>query len=401
MILDYRYSKDQIFEAYLNEVFLGQFHQRAIHGFGLASRFYFAKPVKELEPHEFAVLVAIIKGPSYYNPRSKPERTLKRRDLVLRMMFEHHLLDKEEYQLAVTRPLGISAKSKFLPSRFPAFMGKVKEELKNVVRRQALQNEGIRVFTSLDPRVQLASDRAMEATLPALEQLHALQDIQGASVSVNIKDHTIAAMVGGRDVDYAGLNRALVMQRNIGSLIKPAIYLSALASPREYTLATPLKDDPITLENKAGQQWSPVNFDTKTEGQVSLLHALVRSKNIPTVNLGMSLGLEKVTDNLEKMGVSEPVPQYPSMFLGAMALSPLQVSQMYSTLAGRGVHSKLTTLLTITDNAGDVLWQRSPIASTPFATGPVYLTNYSPARSGCQWHGSAIGQIVARAASGR
>ena len=375
LILDYRYSKDQLLEAYLNEVYLGQFHDRAIHGFGLASHYYFAKPVNELAPHEFAVLMAIIKGPSYYNPRTKTERVTGRRDLVLRMMFEHHLLEKNEYEFAVNQPLQISAKERFAAARFPAYMNRVKRELKYILRSGQQQQDGVRVFTSLQPRVQRAAQEAIIDGVTRLEGNHQIADVEAAMVSVNILDGSIAAMVGGSNVNYAGLNRAIDMRRNIGSLIKPAVYLSALDEPQSFTLASILADNPITLKNPDGQQWSPVNFDKKTDGQVTLMEALVRSKNIPTVNLGMALGLGNVASTLDKLGIEREVPRYPSMLLGALALSPLEVSQMYTTLASRGLHRRLGAVETVIGGEGERIWQRSLSANAAFEQGPVYLTN--------------------------
>ncbi len=375
LLLDYRYGKDQILEAYVNEVFLGQFHNRAIHGFGLASYYYFSKPINELHSQEFAVLVAIIKGPSYYNPHRHPERTLKRRDLILRLMFEHHLLDKNEYETAVGKPLGVSAKKQFLPLRYPAYMAQVKRDLKSTIRDSDIFSDGIRVFTNLEPRLQRASEQVIVQQLPLMEAQYKIEKVEAVSVSVDYSEAAITAMVGARDVNFSGFNRALDMKRNIGSLIKPAIYLQALSSPDDYNLATPLKDEPITLLNRKGKKWSPANFSKTHEGQVPLLQALARSKNVPTVNLGMALGVSEVSEGLRALGVDAKIPQYPSLFLGALELSPLQVSQMYATIADNGVHKKLSTLRAVTTAQGELIWNRAVTARANFSIPAIYLTN--------------------------
>lgn len=374
LILDYRYSKDQILEAYVNEVFLGQFHNRAIHGFGLASYYYFSKPIDELEAHEFAVLTAIIKGPSYYNPHRKQARLIERRDLVLRLMFEHHLLTKTEYQYAVNLPLGVSDKKQFLPLRFPAFIQQVKRELRKTIRNGQIVSDGIKVYTHLDPKIQLASEAVITQQLPLIEKQYGYEKIEAASVSVDIATGGIVAMVGGRKVNYSGLNRAVDMQRNIGSLIKPAIYLQALSLPQQYSLASRLQDKPITLLNRHGKQWSPKNFNQQHKGEMLLIDALAQSQNVPTVNLGMSLGFPLVTEGLKKLGVQTKIPQYPSLFLGALELSPLEVSQMYTTIADRGIYKPLTSIMAVIGAQGEVIYRHQHQAKAKFDFASVYLT---------------------------
>ncbi len=374
LLLDFRYSKDQILEAYVNEVFLGQFHHRAIHGFGLASRYYFSKPIDELQPHEFAVLMAIIKGPSYYNPHRHPKRTLARRDLVLRLMFENHILNRREYKASIVMPLGISKKNQFMPLRFPAFIDQVKRELKHTISDSELLSDGIKVYTSLDPRLQRATEQVIVQQLPLIEREHQINKIEAVSVSIDVDEAAITAMVGSRNVHFSGLNRAIDMRRNIGSLIKPAIYLTALSEPDDYTLATLLKDEPITLLNKNGDKWQPENFSKSHQGQMTLLQALSRSKNVPTVNLGMALGLKSVTKSLKQLGIERSVPQYPSLYLGALELSPLEISQMYSTIAARGIHRKLSAVKSVTTSDGDLIWQRVLKGKADFGYPAVYLT---------------------------
>lgn len=373
LLLDYRYSKDQILEAYVNEVFLGQFHNRAIHGFGLASFYYFSKPINELTAQEFAVLVGTIKGPGFYNPHRQAERATERRDLILRLMFKHHLLDKPEYQLAVNSPLGVSDKKAFMPLRFPAYISQVKRDLRRYVQDKDILSDGIKVYTYLNPRIQTASEWAIVHQLPKIEAEHNISDVQAASVSVDIKSGGISAMVGAKQVNYSGLNRAVDMRRNIGSLIKPAVYLQALSQPDDYHLASLLDDEAITLKNRHGKKWSPKNFSKKYNGQMTLIDALAQSQNVPTVNLGMSLGVGEVSDGLRKLGVTGNIPQYPSLFLGALELSPLDVSQMYTTIAGRGIHKPLSSIETVVGADGELIWRNTLRARANFTPQSIYL----------------------------
>jgi penicillin-binding protein 1B len=199
-------------------------------------------------------------------------------------------------------------------------------------------------------------------------------------------------MVGSKNVSYSGFNRVTDMKRNIGSLIKPAIVLQALSLPQQYTLASQLKDEPITLLNRHGKRWSPHNFDNNHQGQMSLLEALVKSKNIPTVNLGMALGVDEVIEGLRKLGINSKINSYPSLFLGALELSPMQVSQMYNTLADRGIYKPLSTLSTVTTIDGALIWQRKIKAKANFSMPAVYLTNHALQQVTKQGTARALGQ---------
>ncbi|MDK2602049.1 penicillin-binding protein 1B [Vibrio vulnificus] len=376
LILDYSYSKDRILEAYLNEVYLGQSGNQAIHGFGLASRYYFGQPIQELRIDQLAMLVGMVKGPSYYNPVRFPERTKERRDLVLRLMMQQNMLTASEYDQAASRPLDIQDVPR-IASRQPAYFQQLSMELREKVG-EAFQGEtGLRVFTSLDPISQDKLEKAISKKVPELGKV-AGNELEAAAVAVDRTSGEIRAMVGGKRTGYDGFNRAINASRPIGSLVKPAVYLTALEQPEKYTLATTLQDTPLSLKGSKGSVWEPRNFDRQFRGDVPLYQALAKSLNVPTVRLGMQLGIDQVSDTLARLGVNRnEIRPVPSMFLGAFSLTPLEVAQMYQTLTNSGRKAPLTALRSVVDLEGHVLYQSLPKSSPAVNEQAAWLTTYA------------------------
>ncbi len=371
LILDYRFSKDHILEAYLNEIFLGQNHATAVHGFGLGSRFYFAKPLTELRPDEVALLIGLLKGPSFYDPRRYPERAVNRRDLVLRLMFEQHLLNGEQYQQAVQQPLHLVPRGQYLNARFPAYLDAVKKELRQINFDQRLLSSGIKVFTFLDPTAQHQAELTVRQQLADKDP-----QLQAAMLVVNYQRAEIKAVVGGKESGFAGFNRALDARRQIGSIIKPVIYLEALNQPGRFSLATLLDDQPLSLRSN-NQDWQPQNFDKTFRGQVPLISALTDSLNVPTVRLGLQIGLPAIAEGLRKLGLTRRVNLHPAALLGAIELSPLEVSQLYQTLANDGVYQTLATVQAVTDQDGHRLYHRPGQRYSRYPATSIYLLQHA------------------------
>ncbi len=376
LILDYRYSKDRILEAYLNEVYLGQSGGDAIHGFALASRYYFGQPIQELRIDQLAMLVGMVKGPSYYNPIRYPERTKTRRDLVLRLLMQQDMLTAQQYEQAVNRPLDTQSKPR-IASRQPAYFQQLNIELKEKVGDNFKAETGLRLFTSLDPVSQNKLEQAIAKKVPELAK-RAGKELEAAAVAVDRHSGEIRAMVGGKRVGYEGFNRALNASRPIGSLVKPAIYLTALEQPEKYNLATTLHDTPLSLKGSKGSVWSPRNFDRKFRGDVPLYLALAKSLNVPTVRLGMELGIPEVSATLERLGVDKnEIRPVPSMFLGSFSLTPFEVAQMYQTVTNSGKRAKLSALRSVIDMDGNVLYQSLPRSSQAVDQQAAWLTTYA------------------------
>jgi penicillin-binding protein 1B len=377
LMLDAHYEKDDILEAYANEIYLGQDGRRAIHGFGLASHFYFNRPLSELDLPKMALLVALVRGPSYYDPRRNPERARNRRNLVLKILKEQGHISDEQRLIASRAPLGVTGKEKRGAGSYPALLDLVRRQLHRDYREEDLTSEGLRIFTTLDPWVQDQAEQAVSQRLQKLEKQYRLPagKLEGAAVVVGSENGEILAVVGGRDPRFAGFNRALDAIRPIGSLVKPAVYLSALEQPRRYSLVSPLEDTPLSIESPPGTVWTPSNYDKKSHGRVLLHDALTHSYNLATVRLGMDVGLDQVASTLRSLGVSRPVQPYPSLLLGALSLSPLEVAQVYQTLAAGGFRSPLRAIRTVQTDDGKSL-QRYPL-TVKQAVSPetVYLLN--------------------------
>jgi penicillin-binding protein 1B len=377
LIIEFKYSKDVIIEAYLNEVFLGQNGDTGVYGFGLASYFYYDRPLNELSIDEIATLVGIIKGPSYYNPRKYTERVIERRNIVLRSMFESNQLSPNEYQDLVNLPIKLATGANLKKGKHPAFMDQVRRELRLVLDNPDIRQSGLKVFTTLDSNAQMKAERAVSQGVAFQEKRLGKSGFEAAMIVTDIDSGEIRSIVGGRNVDYAGFNRALDAKRAIGSLIKPAIYLTALEQAADYNLATHLTDEPIKLKSTHGKMWEPQNADKKFRGQVPLLTALSRSLNIPTVALGMNLGLGNIADTIWRLGVEEELDLYPALTLGAVNFSPLQVNQMYQTIANNGRYIPLHSITAIMSPDNSLLWNFEQIAEQRVDERATYLLNYA------------------------
>lgn len=363
LILEARYPKTEILQAYLNEVYLGQHGRRAVHGFGLAARFYFGRPLTELRTEELALLVALVRGASYYDPRRQPERAKARRDLVLEQLANQGILNPSEAARAQRRGLGVTAKPGPSNTAHPAFVDLVRRQLSRDYRKEDLMSEGLRIFTTLAPRSQAAAESALQSGLYRLSKKSKAKNrtgLQGAVVITAADSAEVLAVVGGRDPQASGFNRALDAIRPIGSLVKPAIYLAALERHGQYSLATPLDDSPVSVPGPSGT-WRPRNYDGRSHGRVPLHTALSRSYNLATVRLGMALGLPEVRDSLKRLGVRRTIPKVPAVLLGALELAPLDVAQMYQTLASGGFHMPLRTIREVTGPNG------RPLAKYPLS----------------------------------
>lgn len=361
VLLERHYSKQEILETYLNEVYLGQEGNRAIHGVGLASEFYFHRRVQELDTPQIALLVALVRGPAYYNPRRHPERALKRRNLVLTEMEQAGLISSVEARSAMASPLGVTAVPTSGITPFPAFLDLVEDQLEQDYQAQDLRTEGLLIYTTLRPLVQLRAQQAVESGLDRLEKEHGLphDQLEAAAVVTSVADGQVLALIGGRQ-DIAGFNRALYSHRSIGSLFKPAFYLAALSHPTQDTLATLLDDHPLTVTYGQGQKWSPVNFDRRYHGQVTVMDALVHSYNVPSVRLGLSVGLGPVINMAHRLGIQQPMKAYPAILLGSAAVPPIQMAQMYQTIAAGGYRAPLRAIETVVNPRGGTL-KRYPL----------------------------------------
>ena len=378
LMLEYHYSKENILSAYVNEIYLGQNGQRSIHGFGTAAEFYFSKPLAELNQAEIALLVGMVKGASYYNPRKQAKRALQRRNLVLNLLHEQGFISPTEMKQAKSKPLGVIAKPQWSSAKYPAYIDLVRRHLKRDYRIDDLRNEGLQIHTTLDIDKQEIAQKSVARSLAKLETGKGFNvgTLQSALVMVEQHSGEVLALVGDRNKDKNAFNRALDAKRPIGSLIKPAVYMTALDRPSKYHVLSSLDDSHLVLEQKNGKRWEPDNYDKRTHGHVPLVRSIAKSYNLSTVRLGMVLGLENVIQTLKNLGVTSTIPRLPSILLGALNLSPYEVTQMYQTIASGGLQIPLRTIRSVLDSNGEPLKRYDLAVREYIKPETAFLTQY-------------------------
>lgn len=356
MLLEAHFEKQDLMNAYINEIYLGQDGRRAVHGFGLASQFYFGKPLAELQLHEVALLVAIVRGPSYYDPRRHPQRARARRDLVLELMAHHGVVEPQAAKRAAQRPLGIVSTSTQAGGYYPAFLDLVRRTLRRDYREEDLTEAGLRIFSTLNPRAQALAEQALTAELTRLDKTRKRKDarLEGVVVITAPQNGEVVALVGGRQANFDGFNRALDARRSIGSLVKPVIYLAAIETG-QYHAASIVEDGPVSVKLSNGRLWEPQNISKEYYGPVPLVRALAQSLNLATVHLGLQVGLPKVTREFVALGLQREPPQLPSVLLGALDVAPLEVAQLYNAFANGGFSTPLRAVRAIVDAQGEPL----------------------------------------------
>lgn len=370
--LELRHDKDALLLAYVNEVYLGQDGARAIHGFGLGSRFYFGKPLGELDVEEIALLIAVVRGPSFYDPRRHPERALERRNLVLDQMLALGAIDADAHAAARAADVGIVDPASRRSAYYTAFLDLVRRQLQTDYEDGDLQATGLKVYTTLDPAAQAAAEAALVTELDRLQPDR--PPLEGALIVTNPHDAEVKALVGSRLPGFDGFNRALDAKRQVGSLIKPAVYLAALESGT-HTLVTSVEDEPIDVSLDNGRTWSPRNFNDETHGTVTALRALAESLNLATVHLGLDVGLESVADTLTRLGLDSRPALYPSLLLGAIELTPFEVTQVYNSLANGGFRMPLRAVRAVVDRDGRTLNRYGLSIEQAADPGAVYALN--------------------------
>ncbi|OOF66500.1 penicillin-binding protein 1B [Rodentibacter caecimuris] len=376
--LDWRYDKNRILETYLNEIYLGQNGDTQIHGFELASQFYFGHSIREISLDQIALLVGMVKGPSLYNPWRNPQNALERRNIILRLMLEHKIIGDELYQMLSQRPLGVQPKGQ-ISRKYPAFIQTLQTDLRrNLGENKNASLLGARIFSTLDLKQQKQAENAVVSTVYKLQQQTKNPHLEGAMIIADYKTGEIRAVVGGLQTQYAGFNRALMAKRQIGSLVKPSIYLTALSHPEQFRLNTPIQNQPITIHIKGSTPWQPRNYDRKYSGSVMLMDALIRSLNIPTVNIGMKVGLTEIIETQKAMGWDKvSIPKVPSMLLGAYSISPYDVTKLYQTIANQGGRIELSSIDSITDRQGNMVYKHNKTAEQVVPKQAAFQTLYA------------------------
>ncbi|MEM6808476.1 MAG: penicillin-binding protein 1B [Pseudomonadota bacterium] len=364
VLLELRYDKREILTAYVNEVYLGQDGARAIHGFGLASQFYFARPLAELDPAQVATLVALVRGPSFYDPNRFADRLRERRDRILTAMAKTGVIDEAARDRALATPLAVADRSASEAAYFPAFVDVVRRQLERDYDDADLRREGLSIHTTLDPLAQALALTELDAHLARLEAAGA-PELQGAVVVADPRVGELHALVGGRG--RGGFNRALDARRQVGSLIKPIVYLAALESG-DWHMASSVEDAPVEIAQEDGSLWSPQNFSGEHEGEMPLVRALAESVNVASVRVGMSTGLKRIAGTLRQLGGPDISQPYGSLTLGAVEMSPVDVANVYLSLGSGGLRPPLRAVREVVGGDGDTV-QRYPLTIDTVADG--------------------------------
>lgn len=376
--IEARYPKDQILELYLNQIYLGN----GAHGVETAAQRYFGKSARDLSVAESATLAALPKGPERYNPRRFPDRAVQRRNTVIELMRRDGKINDADASLARAYPMKLASR-KEAGDVAPFFVEWVRQELDRQFGK-SLYEQGLKVFTTLDVDLQDAAERALENQLRAIEngrygryrrisfESYLAQDaaerdrtsantpyLQGAFVAMDPRTGAVRAMIGGRDFGDSKFNRATQALRQPGSTFKPIVYAAAVQQGR--SPAYTLDDSPLTVPMSAGNDWTPQNFDGQYLGRVPMRKSLYDSRNVSTIRLGMELGEQQVIGMARKFGLTSPIPSYPSIFIGAADVYPLEMISTYSAFATLGMRTKATAILRVENNRGEVLWAPEPV----------------------------------------
>lgn len=379
-----RYSKDQILELYLNQIYLGA----GAYGVETAAQRYFGKSVREVNVAEAALLAALPKGPSIYDPRRHPERAIQRRNTIIELMRRAGVISDQDASLAKAYPLELASKRESGESA-PYFVEWIRRQLEEKFGRQ-LYEDGLQVYTTLDPDMQSAAERALQAQLDAIEagrygpyghvtyEQYAARAtgedgedartpyLQGAFVAVDPRTGAVRALVGGRDYDESKFNRATQALRQPGSTFKPIVYATAVQNGRMPSSA--VEDSPITIGD-----WSPKNFDGKFQGTIPMRRALYQSRNLAAVNVAQEVGIPNVIGMARRFGIGTPIPNYPSIALGAASVFPIEMIAAYTTFATLGTHADPYGIVRVTDARGQVLWEPEPRREAVLSAEEAYL----------------------------
>jgi penicillin-binding protein 1B len=381
LIVEARYDKDAILEAYLNEIYLGQRGSTAVHGVGEAAHLYFGKPVSRLSVAESGLIAAIIQSPNGISPYRDPQRALRRRNLVLELMKDQGRLDPESYAQAIEEPVRLATVTPE-PGDARFFLDFLQRQLTDTYTAEQLTEEGLRIYSTLDRRLQRIAAQALDEGLRQIEKMRpklASADpahrLQGCLVAMRPQTGEVIALVGGRDYGSSQFDRCTLARRQPGSVFKPFVYIAGL-EPRDelptITLASVLDDSPLEISTPDGP-WRPKNFDNQFHDLVTVREALERSLNVATVRLAQEVGMRNVVDVAQRLGIESPLPAVPSLALGTAEVAPLELARAYATIASGGVRPETQAIEDVVDSSGVVLAGRELRFQRVLDAGTAYL----------------------------
>jgi len=367
------YTKDQILEAYINQIHYGH----GWHGIETAAQHYYGKHAAQLNPAEAAMLAAVVKLWGRYSPFLEPESALQRRNTVLTQMAKQDYLTKEDAERWKREPLPQEPTGGYTARFAPYFVEWIRIGLDQRFGAD-LYKRGFRVYTTLDADMQRAAQVALDSGFARIERgsrfrhpryaevkadgkipnTREMPYLQGVFIATDPSTGAIRALIGGRDFKDSKFNRATQALRQPGSVFKPFVLATAIASgiPVSHVLV----DEPFAMEQVDGTLWTPKNFDPDYRGAITLRETLKFSVNIPTIKLALEIGMEPIVQQARRMGITTPIPPYPATAIGAGEMIPLQVAEAYSTFATNGIRAKPFAVTRVEDADGRLLYETRP-----------------------------------------
>jgi penicillin-binding protein 1B len=364
LLLEARYEKDDILQAYMNEIYLGQNGSVQIIGVEQASQVYFGKKVTYLTVGEAATLAGMIRSPNVLSPLKYPERAKNRRNTVLKLMADQQKITPAQYEDAVNAPLTVTKFPRTSRSA-PFFVDFVMKQLRETYPETQLKTEGLRIFTTLDTIMQRAAESSLDSGIAALSKQYkhirtSPTPLEGVVLTIQPGTGYVKALVGGRNYSKTQFNRAIQAKRQPGSLFKPFVYVTAMDAargPAAFTAATVLNDSPISVPS-GNAVWRPQNYDMRFHGMVTVRQALAQSYNIPAVRAAMDAGVPNVIRTAMNIGVESKLEPYPSISLGSFEVTPLEIAFAYSVFANLGVKAEPISILAVATRDGNLLENR-------------------------------------------
>jgi penicillin-binding protein 1B len=385
LIAERKYSKNEILENYLNEIYLGQRGSQGIFGVWEASQLYFGKSLSELTVGEVALLAGLIRAPNKLSPYNSVDAATKRRNVVLAKLLEDKIITTKQYEAALREKIYRRELVK-VTNDAPFYVDYLRRELAENYSNDELTKEGLRIFTSLDLHLQRIAERSLAEGLSKLEQGYPNlrrrgedDRLEGALIVIRPQTGEIKAMVGGRSYQKSQFNRVFQARRQPGSVFKPFVYLAALMSGadggRKFTPVTMVDDSPFTW-NYEGQEWQPGNYNDEYFGTVTLRRALEKSLNSATARVARDVGIKRISDIAHRLGIQSSLPVVPSLALGAAEVTPLEVAVAFSTLANNGVRTHPLAVKQVLDPSARVLEKRDVRVEKVLSPQIAFLMNH-------------------------
>ncbi len=386
LILDARYSKEEILEAYLNDIYLGRNRSISILGVGEASRFFFGKPVTDINVAEAALLAGMVRSPNNYSPFTHPERAIQRRNTVLELMRKNKKIDQKTYEAARAASLPRKPfREKTGLASIPYYVDRVLQEMERDYGIDDVKGKGLQIYTAIDLAAQNTASNTIDSGLRALEKSSAQlrrsdSPLEGVLIHVDVPTGEIRALVGGRNYERSQFNRALASKRLVGSLFKPFVYLTAFEpslSNQNITPATLVNDTRFVLKRRFSADWSPRNYDERYLGTVTVRKALEESLNAASVRVGLASGVDPILKTARTLGITEVLDDNPAILLGATGIPPIQMADAYATMARLGSRVPLRTVRFVTNDRGTVIAAAGEIQPVQvFPARDVFILNH-------------------------